>query len=160
MGIRAMYPGTFDPITNGHSDLIRRASMMFDHVVVAIASNPKKKPLFDLEQRVEMAKRILSPYDNVSIVGYDILTIRFAKEHNLNVIMRGLRAVSDFEFEFQLASMNRELDESIETIFLTPDEKFSYISSSMVREISSLEGDVSKFVDPSVVEALLERYGH
>lgn len=159
MSIRAMYPGTFDPMTNGHSDLIRRASHMFEHVVVAIASNPKKKPLFSLEERVAMAKQILAPYENVSIVGYDNLTIFFAKEHNLNVIMRGLRAVSDFEFEFQLASMNRELDESIETIFLTPDEKFSYISSSMVREISSLEGDVSKFVDPLVVTALKKRYG-
>lgn len=160
MGIRAMYPGTFDPMTNGHSDLIRRASKMFDEVVVAIASNPKKKPLFSLHERVEMAKKILAPYKNVSIVGYDNLTINFAKERNLNVIMRGLRAVSDFEFEFQLASMNRELDESIETIFLTPDEKFSYISSSMVREISALEGDVSKFVDPAVVDALKIRYGH
>lgn len=158
MGIRAMYPGTFDPMTNGHSDLIRRASNMFDHVVVAIASNPKKKPLFTLEQRVDMAKEILTPYENVSIVGYDNLTIFFAKEHNLNVIMRGLRAVSDFEFEFQLASMNRELDESIETVFLTPDEKFSYISSSMVREISALGGDVGKFVDPLVVAALKDRY--
>jgi len=160
MGIRAMYPGTFDPMTNGHSDLIRRASRMFEHVVVAIASNPKKKPLFALQERVEMAKRILAPYKNVSIAGYNNLTINFAKEHNLNVIMRGLRAVTDFEFEFQLASMNRVLDENIETIFLTPDEKFSYISSSMVREISALNGDVSKFVDPIVVETLKIRCEH
>jgi len=158
MGIRAMYPGTFDPMTNGHSDLIRRASKMFDQVVIAIASNPKKKPLFSLDERVQMAQEILAPYKNVTIVGYDTLTIHFAKEHKLNVIMRGLRAVSDFEFEFQLASMNRELDETIETVFLTPDEKYSYISSSMVREISSLDGDVSKFVDPLVASALSKRF--
>jgi len=158
MGIRAMYPGTFDPMTNGHSDLIRRASGMFDEVVVAIASNPKKKPLFTLDERVHMAKEILSAYKNVTIMGYDNLTIQFAKEHNLNVIMRGLRAVSDFEFEFQLASMNRQLDESIETVFLTPGDAYSYISSSMVREIAALHGDVKKFVDPLVVAALKERY--
>jgi len=157
MGIRAMYPGTFDPITNGHIDLIRRASGMFDEVVVAVADNPKKKPLFNLNERVAMSRTILKDLSNVRIVGYSNLTIHFAKEQNLNVIIRGIRAVSDYEFEFQLASMNRQLDENIETLFMTPADEYSYLSSSMVREIAAYGGDVSQFVHASVDAAIKER---
>ncbi len=157
MGIRAMYPGTFDPITNGHTDLIRRASGMFDEVVVAVADNPKKRPLFSLAERVSMAQNILQDLSNVRIVGYSNLTIHFAKQENLNVIIRGIRAVSDYEFEFQLASMNRQLDENIETLFMTPADEYSYLSSSMVREIAAYEGDVSQFVHPLVNAAIKER---
>ena len=158
MGIRAMYPGTFDPITNGHIDLIRRASGMFDEVVVAIADNQKKKPLFNLEERVSMAQDILKELKNVRIVGYSNLTIHFAKEENLNVIIRGIRAVSDYEFEFQLASMNRQLNENIETLFMTPADEYSYLSSSMVREIAAYHGDVSQFVHPLVSAAIKQRF--
>ena len=158
MGIRAMYPGTFDPITNGHIDLIRRASGMFAEVVVAIADNPKKKPLFSLEKRVSMAQVILSDLDNVSVVGYNNLTIHFAKEKNLNVIVRGIRAVSDYEFEFQLASMNRQLDENIETLFMTPADEYSYLSSSMVREIAAYGGSVERFVNPTVNDAITKLF--
>lgn len=157
MGIRAMYPGTFDPITNGHIDLIRRASGMFDEVVVAVADNPKKKPLFNLDERVSMAQEILKELTNVRIVGYSNLTIHFAKQENLNVIIRGIRAVSDYEFEFQLASMNRQLDENVETLFMTPADEYSYLSSSMVREIAAYDGDVSQFVHPLVNAAIKER---
>ncbi len=157
MGIRAMYPGTFDPITNGHIDLIRRASGMFDEVVVAVADNPKKKPLFNLDERVSMAEEILKELTNVRIVGYSNLTIHFAKQENLNVIIRGIRAVSDYEFEFQLASMNRQLDENVETLFMTPADEYSYLSSSMVREIAAYDGDVSQFVHPLVNAAIKER---
>ncbi len=158
MGIRAMYPGTFDPITNGHIDLIRRASGMFDEVVVAVADNPKKKPLFNLDERVSMAQDILKELKNVRIVGYSNLTIHFAKEENLNVIIRGIRAVSDYEFEFQLASMNRQLNENIETLFMTPADEYSYLSSSMVREIAAYQGDVSQFVHPKVNAAIKQRF--
>ena len=158
MGIRAMYPGTFDPITNGHIDLIRRASGMFDEVVVAIADNPKKKPLFNLDERVSMAQDILKDLKNVRIVGYSNLTIHFAKKENLNVIIRGIRAVSDYEFEFQLASMNRQLDENVETLFMTPAYEYSYLSSSMVREIAAYDGDVSQFVHASVNAAIKKRF--
>ena len=158
MGIRAMYPGTFDPITNGHIDLIRRASGMFDEVVVAVADNPKKKPLFNQDERVSMAQDILKELKNVRIVGYSNLTIHFAKEENLNVIIRGIRAVSDYEFEFQLASMNRQLNENIETLFMTPADEYSYLSSSMVREIAAYQGDVSQFVHPKVNAAIKQRF--
>ena len=154
MGIRAMYPGTFDPITNGHIDLVRRAASMFDEVVIAVADNPKKKPLFTQEERVSMAQNILSDEKNVKVVGYNNLTIHFAKEQNLNVIIRGIRAVSDYEFEFQLASMNRQLDENVETLFMTPADEYSYLSSSMVREIAAYGGDVSQFIHPSVNQAI------
>lgn len=156
MGITALYPGTFDPITNGHCDLIRRATRLFDKVVVAIASNPGKQPVFSLEQRVTMAEAALADVERVEVTGFAKLTVEFAREHNMQVILRGLRAVSDFEFEFQLATMNRHLDKSVETLFLTPSEEYTFISSSMVREISSLGGDVSNFVHP-VVEAELKK---
>jgi len=159
MTVAAMYPGTFDPITLGHEDLVRRASTLFDRVVVAIADNPgSKAPLFTTEERVEMAKNALAEIDNVEVTGYAGLTVDFAQEHNLRVIIRGLRAVSDFEYEFQLANMNRHLTDDVETAFLTPTEKYMFISSSLVREVAQLGGDVSKFVSPKVRDALLKRY--
>lgn len=155
MSISALYPGTFDPITNGHQDLIRRAASIFRRVVVAIAANPAKAPLFSLDERVELARAVLADIPNVEVVGYSGLTVQFAQEHGLKVMVRGLRAVSDFEFEFQLATMSRQIAGQVETVFLTPTEQFSFISSSMVREIALLGGDVSRFVDP-VVEAALK----
>ena len=158
MGSRAMYPGTFDPFTNGHNDLVRRACRIFDHVIVAIAANPGKAPLFSLEQRVDLAQRVLADVPNVEITGYTGLTVDFAREHGLNVIMRGLRAVSDFEFEFQLATMSRHLNGEVETVFLTPTEQFNFISSTLIREIASLGGNVREFVHPLVAQALSERF--
>jgi pantetheine-phosphate adenylyltransferase len=155
-----MYPGTFDPITLGHEDLVRRASTLFDRVVVAIADNPgSKAPLFSTEERVAMAASALADLPNVEVTGYAGLTVDFAREHNLRVIIRGLRAVSDFEYEFQLANMNRHLTEEVETAFLTPTEKYTFISSSLVREVAELGGDVSEFVSPAVKDALMKKYG-
>jgi pantetheine-phosphate adenylyltransferase len=153
-----MYPGTFDPFTNGHNDLVRRASRIFDQVVVAIASNPGKAPLFSLEQRVDLAQRVLEGLPNVEVCGYSGLTVDFARKRGLNVIMRGLRAVSDFEFEFQLATMSRHLDGEVETVFLTPTEQFNFISSTLIREIASLGGNVREFVHPLVADALKSRF--
>ena len=157
MTVTAVYPGTFDPITHGHTDLIQRASKLFDRVIIAVAANPSKQPLFTLEQRVEMAKLVTKSLSNVSIVGFNSLLVHFAKEHNAQVILRGLRAVSDFDYEFQLAGMNRKLDSDIETIFLTPAEKYAYISSSLVREIAALGGDVRGFVHEKVIAELNKR---
>jgi pantetheine-phosphate adenylyltransferase len=154
-----MYPGTFDPITLGHEDLVRRAGCLFDKVVVAIAANPSKEPMFSLEERVELARASLADVTNVEVSGYDGLTVDFARQHGLRVILRGLRAVSDFEYEFQLANMNRHLAEDVETAFLTPKETYNFISSSLVREICSMGGDISKFVSPIVNEALMKRIG-
>jgi len=151
MSVVAIYPGTFDPITNGHSDLVERASRLFDRVIVAIAANPGKTPMFDLQHRVAMAETVLQGLDNVEFSGFSELLVDFVKRKQGNVILRGLRVVSDFEYEMQLASMNRHLAEDIETLFLTPSEKCSFISSSLVREIAQLGGDVSEFVHPSVV---------
>jgi pantetheine-phosphate adenylyltransferase len=153
---KAMYPGTFDPITNGHQDLVRRAAGIFDRLIVAIAANPNKTPLFPLEKRVNLARAVLDDLPNVEVVGYAELTIDFARAHGVSVIVRGLRAVSDFEFEFQLANMNRHLDRHIETVFMTPQEQFTFISSSLVREIAVLGGDVHEFVHP-IVEAELKQ---
>jgi pantetheine-phosphate adenylyltransferase len=157
MSISALYPGTFDPITNGHQDLIRRAASIFQRVVVAIAANPSKTPLFSLDERVDLARRVLADIPNVEVMGYSGLTVKFAEEHGLAVMVRGLRAVSDFEFEFQLATMSRQIAGQVETVFLTPTEQFSFISSSMVREIALLGGEVSRFVHPVVEEALKQR---
>jgi pantetheine-phosphate adenylyltransferase len=158
MTVAAMYPGTFDPITLGHEDLVRRATTLFDRVVVAIADNPGiKAPLFTTDERVAMAASALADIDNVEVVGYKGLTVDFARENNLRVIIRGLRAVSDFEYEFQLANMNRHLTDEVETAFLTPTEKYTFISSSLVREVAELGGDVSEFVSPKVRQALRER---
>jgi pantetheine-phosphate adenylyltransferase len=158
MGSRAMYPGTFDPITNGHDDLVRRACRIFDHVVVAIAANPGKAPLLPLEQRMDLARRVLADVKNVEVAGYSGLTVEFARKHGLNAIVRGLRAVSDFEFEFQLATMNRHLSDEVETVFLTPTERFNFVSSTLIREIASFGGDVREFVHPVVAEALAARF--
>lgn len=160
MSVSAMYPGTFDPITLGHEDLVRRAATLFDRVVVAIADNTgSKAPMFSTDERVAMAANALSEFDNVEVTGYQGLTVNFARENGLRVIIRGLRAVSDFEYEFQLANMNRHLTDEVETAFLTPTEKYTFISSSLVREVAELGGDVSEFVSPKVKLALLERCG-
>jgi len=158
MGLGAMYPGTFDPITLGHEDLVRRAVKLFDTVVVAIAVNTgSKQPMFSVDERVKLARESLAGIDRVEVARYDGLTVDFAKERGLSVIIRGLRAVSDFEYEFQLASMNRHLTKEVETAFLTPTETYNFISSSLVREVASLGGDISEFVSPQVKKALLER---
>jgi pantetheine-phosphate adenylyltransferase len=150
----AMYPGTFDPLTNGHYDLVRRAAEIFDRVVVAIAANPGKAPLFSVEERVDLARTVLGDIPNVEVTGYSGLTVDFARQHGLRVVVRGLRAVSDFEFEFQLATMSRHLSDKVDYVFLTPTEQFNFISSTLIREIASLGGDVSQFVHPTVKEAL------
>lgn len=156
----AVYPGTFDPLTNGHTDLIGRAARLFDHVIVAIAESPHKTPLFDLSTRIELARRVTAKQslDNVEITGFDDLLAHFVQPRGIGVILRGLRAVSDFEYEFQLASMNRHLIPDVETMFLTPAEEYSFISSTLVKEIARLKGDVSEFVDPLVAEALKDRF--
>ena len=156
--MQAMYPGTFDPITNGHLDLVRRAARLFDRIVIAVAASPGKAPAFPLQQRVELAREVVSDLPTVEVMGYEALTVEFARENGLNVILRGLRAVSDFEYEFQLATMMRHLNDEVETVFLTPDENFTYISSSLVREVAAYGGDVSGFVAPAVRDALVERY--
>lgn len=155
--ITAVYPGTFDPITNGHTDLIERAARLFERVIVAVAANPSKQPAFSLEERVEMVKEVTASLANIEVHSFDNLLVDFAHQYNASVILRGLRAVSDFEYEFQLAGMNRRLAADIETLFLTPAEKYSYISSSLVREIASLGGDISPFVHEKVRAALNRR---
>ena len=160
MGISAMYPGTFDPITLGHEDFVRRASRLYDRVVVAVAADTgKKETMFSFGERVALAQEALSDVDNIEVAGYKGLTIDFAVENGLAVIVRGLRAVSDFEYEFQLASMNRVLTQKVETAFLTPTDKYTFISSTLVREVAQLGGDVSEFVSPFVKDALLKKVG-
>ena len=153
---KAVYPGTFDPITRGHEDLVRRAAGIFDSVLVAIASNPGKAPMFDVEERVALARGVLADIPNVQVVGYGGLTVEFARKQGIGVIVRGLRAVSDFEFEFQLANMGRHIAPDVETVFLTPKEHFTFISSTLVREIATLGGSVGEFVHP-LVEAAFNR---
>lgn len=153
-----IYPGTFDPITNGHIDLAERASRLFDKVYIAIASSSRKNPMFSLDERVEMTRIALDHLENVEVLGFDRLLVHLASELDAIAIIRGLRAVSDFEYEFQLANMNRALSDRLESIFLTPAERFSYISSSLVKEIGSLGGDVSKFVPPHVWQILREKF--
>ncbi len=155
----AIYPGTFDPMTRGHEDLVRRASNLFDRVVVGIAQSRSKRPFFTLDERVELAKQVLAPYPNVEIVGFDNLLMDFLHEQGAKVILRGLRAVSDFEYEFQMAGMNRNLYPEVETVFLTPGEQYMFISATMVREIAALGGDVSKFVQPAVLSRLMKLDG-
>jgi pantetheine-phosphate adenylyltransferase len=155
----AVYPGTFDPLTRGHEDLVRRASKLFDRVVVGIAESRSKKPFFSLDERVAMAREVLAPYANVEVTGFDGLLMRFVRNQSAGVILRGLRAVSDFEYEFQMAGMNRVLYPDVETVFLTPSEQYMFISATMVREIASLGGDVSKFVQPLVGARLADKVG-
>ena len=150
----AIYPGTFDPITRGHEDLVRRAASLFDKLILAIAESPSKRPFFTLDERVEMASEILADVSNVEIVGFNTLLMDFVHERGAKVIVRGLRAVSDFEYEFQMAGMNRSLYPEVETVFLTPGEQYMFISATMVREIARLGGDVGKFVQPSVNKRL------
>ncbi len=156
----AVYPGTFDPITNGHVDLVSRAAPLFDHLVVAIADSQTKGPSFSLDERIDMARSALDGIANVEVRGFSTLLANFVNEIGAGVILRGLRAVSDFEYEFQLASMNRHLIPDAETLFLTPAEQYSFISSSLVREIARLGGDVSGFVHPVVQQALRRRWSH
>ena len=155
----AIYPGTFDPLTRGHEDLVRRASKLFRHVVVGIAGSPNKKPFFSLEERVAIAREVLADLDNVEIHGFDCLLMDFMHQHGAKVILRGLRAVSDFEYEFQMAGMNRNLYPDVETVFLTPGEQYMFISATMVREIASLGGNVGKFVHPMVAQRLAAKVG-
>jgi pantetheine-phosphate adenylyltransferase len=155
----AIYPGTFDPITNGHSDIIERASRLFDKVVVAVAANPRKSPVFGLAERVKLVSEVLQDFPNVEVLEFDTLLVDFTRECGASVILRGLRAVSDFEYEFQLAGMNRRLAPDIETMFLTPAEQFTFISSSLVKEVSDLGGDVKDFVHPVVAAALAQKAG-
>lgn len=156
----AVYPGTFDPFTRGHEDLVRRAARLFAHVVVGIAESHSKRPLFPLAERVELAEKLCADMPNVKVVGFDGLLMDFLRARNARVILRGLRAVSDFEYEFQMAGMNRCLHPDVETLFLTPGEQYMFISATMVREIASLGGDVSKFVHPLVAERLAARMHH
>ena len=152
--LRVVYPGTFDPLTRGHEDLIRRAGNLFDEVVVAIAESKNKSPFFDLKERVDMATQVLKPLSNVRVLGFTGLLMQFVREQKSHVILRGLRAVSDFEYEFQLAGMNRGLYPEVETLFLTPAEEYLFISASMVKEIAVLGGDVSRFVHPLIKQGL------
>lgn len=158
MQTTAIYPGTFDPITNGHLDLIARASRLYHKVVVAVAVNRSKTPLFSLDERVDLAKAVTSEFPNVLVIGFDNLLVQCAKQQGANVILRGLRAVSDFEYEFQLAGMNRRLAPELETVFLTPAEQYEFISSSMIREIAQLNGDVSCFVPDLVHQCLINKF--
>jgi pantetheine-phosphate adenylyltransferase len=156
---RAVYPGTFDPITNGHEDLIQRASRLFDEVVVGVAHSQAKRPFFSLDERVRIAKEVLAPYKNVTVSGFSGLLSEFVKDQSAAIILRGLRAVSDFEYEFQLAGMNRRLAPGVETLFLTPSDKYLFLSATIVREIAVLGGDISAFVHPVTAQRMREKIG-
>ncbi|MGZ8163218.1 MAG: pantetheine-phosphate adenylyltransferase [Methylobacter sp.] len=158
MQITAIYPGTFDPITNGHLDLIARASRLYYKIIVAVAVNRGKTPLFSLEERIALAKAVTTEYSNVQVLGFNTLLADFSTQQGAQVILRGLRAVSDFEYEFQLAGMNRHLAPHVETMFLTPAERYAFISSSMIREIAQLNGDVSSFVPDIVHQSLIDKF--
>lgn len=155
--IRAVYPGTFDPLTRGHEDLVRRASQLFDAVILAIADSRAKRTFFTLQERLEMSREALADVKNLSVVGFSGLLTEFVRQQNARVVLRGLRAVSDFEYEFQLAGMNRDLNPDMETVFLTPGEQHMFISATLVREIATLGGDVSKFVHPAVQQKLIAK---
>ena len=155
--IKAVYPGTFDPLTRGHEDLVRRASTLFDSLVLAIADSKAKRPFFTVDERIAMAREVLSDVKNVQVLGFSGLLTEFVREQKARVVLRGLRAVSDFEYEFQLAGMNRHLYPEMETIFLTPSEQHMFISATLVREIAALGGDVSKFVHPAVAKRLKQK---
>ena len=154
---RAVYPGTFDPMTMGHVDLVKRASKLFDSVIIAIASSDSKKPMFTLEERIEIGNKIFADDPKVEVIGFSGLLVNFAKDNDANILIRGLRVEADFEYEFQLANMNRAMSPDIESVFLTPKEEYSYISSSLVKEIATMGGDVDRFVDPVTLEALKQK---
>ncbi len=158
MPIIVIYPGTFDPITNGHLDLIARAAKLFEKVIVAVAVNAGKAPLFSLQERVDLAEEAVSVHDNVKVIGFDTLLVDCAKQHGASVILRGLRAVSDFEYEFQMAGMNRNLAPELETLFLTPPEQYTFISSSVIKAIAELNGDISSFVPNCVYQQLISKF--
>ncbi len=155
---KILYPGTFDPITNGHVDLVTRATKLFDEVVIAVALGHHKKPLFDFEERVDMVETVFADLPQVSVVGFEGLLVDFMRERNATAVLRGLRAMSDFEYEFQLANMNRELDENFEAVFLTPSQNYSFISSTMIREVAKLGGDITKFVPACVKQAFAQKF--
>lgn len=155
---RALYPGTFDPFTNGHMDILQRATVLFDEVIITIARNSTKKPLFTTEERLEMISKAIASVKSASVESFDGLLVNYAREKKAQVIIRGLRMISDFEFEFQMALMNRKLAEEITTVFLMPDEKYTYLSSSIVREIAKLGGDCAPFVPPNIEKILKEKY--
>ncbi len=157
MSIRVIYPGTFDPVTNGHLDLIERASQLFNEVIVGVAFSPSKKPMFELDERVALVQEVTRPLGNVKVVGFSGLLVDFAKAHQANVLIRGLRAVSDFEYEFQLANMNRRLMPELESVFLTPAEENSFISSTLVKEVAIHGGDISQFVPAAVARAIAQK---
>jgi len=159
MTIRAVYPGTFDPITNGHEDLIQRAARLFEEVVVGVAHSQAKRPFFSLDERVKLAREVLAGYPNVTVLGFNGLLSEFVHEQQATVILRGLRAVSDFEYEFQLAGMNRRLAPGVETLFLTPSDKYLFLSATIVREIAVLGGDISEFVHPLTAQSMREKIG-
>ena len=154
---RAIYPGTFDPLTRGHEDLVRRASKLFGSVVVGVADSRDKRPIFSVEERIAIAREVLSPYSNVEVIGFSGLLVNFVQAQKGDVVLRGLRAVSDFEYEFQMAGMNRQLMPDVETLFLTPSDQYQFISGTFVREIAALGGDVSKFVAPLVLSKLKDK---
>lgn len=156
----AVYAGTFDPLTRGHEDIARRAAKIFDHVIVAIAASEKKKPLFDLAERIEIARDSLSDLPNIEVKGFTSLLMQFARNEHADVVVRGLRAVSDFDYEFQLAGMNRDLFPEIETVFMTPGEQYMFISATLVREIAMFGGDVGKFVSPKVAARIRQKFGN
>lgn len=155
---KVVYPGTFDPITRGHEDIVRRASMLFDQVIVGVAQSAGKSPIFGMEERVELARKVLAPFPNVTVIGFDGLLMNFLRAQNARLILRGLRAVSDFEYEFQMAGMNRKLYPEVETVFLTPADEYMFISATMVREIARLGGDIDKFVQPQVTRRLQHKF--
>ena len=154
----ALYPGTFDPFTNGHEEIVRRCLRIFDRVVIAVAESARKQPLFSLEERMALIREVMGDTPKVEVVGYEGLTVDVAREHGAGVVIRGLRAVSDFEYEFQLATMNRHLNDEVETLFMTPTERYTFVSSTLVREIAKLDGDMSDFVHPRVLAALKQRF--
>ena len=156
---RAIYPGTFDPMTKGHVDLIERACKLFDEIVIAIAASEAKNPLFTLDERIQIAEKIFESNDKVKVVGFSGLLVDLAKDNEAKILIRGLRVVADFEYEFQLANMNRAMMPELESVFLTPKEQYSYISSSLVKEICKMGGDVSEFVDPISLSELKRKYG-
>jgi pantetheine-phosphate adenylyltransferase len=158
MDITAIYPGTFDPVTDGHLDIITRAAKIYDQIIVAVAMNEDKFPLFTVDERVALTRQVTANIANVKVIGFDTLLVECAKQQGADVVLRGLRAVSDFEYEFQLAGMNRRLSPDLETVFLTPAEQYEFISSSMIREIAKLNGDVSEFVPDVVKQKLLEKF--